>query len=172
MKRFKRFLVISSFVAIAIEPATAQLQDRWLTDAKGYEQAVQLQRELGVPLVVYFHTDWCTYCRALEGQYFPTTPVQRYLQRVLKVKINPEHGRAEQELADQYGVKGYPAFFVIRKPSSVPANVNPFRGGGSHLTPTQFASACERGLASAGLVSTVRVSIKPIPLAAPSVSPR
>ncbi|HEY8227251.1 MAG TPA: thioredoxin family protein [Pyrinomonadaceae bacterium] len=146
--------------------AAPQLEDRWLRDAPGYERASQLQRELGVPMVVYFYTDWCPFCHALDSRYLPTPPVQQYLRGVVKVRINPEHGPAERALAEQYAVTGYPSFLVIRKPSSLPVNVNPFKRDEANLTAAQFARACERGVPSWGLVSTVRVTIKPVPLSA------
>ncbi|HEX7295174.1 MAG TPA: thioredoxin fold domain-containing protein, partial [Pyrinomonadaceae bacterium] len=111
--------------------------------------------ELGVPLIVYFYADWCPYCHDLDTQYLPASPVQQYLKGVAKVRINPEHGRPERELANQYGVTGYPSFFVIRKVSSAPIPVNPFRKVGPNLTPAQFAQACVGGRASFGPASTI-----------------
>lgn len=168
MKKFIRISAILSVLFTANLSVVAQVEDRWLSDAPGYERAVQLQRELGIPLIVYFYTDWCQYCHGLQDQYFSTAEVKQYFRGVVRVKINPEHGRLEQQIAEQYSVRGYPSFLVIRKPSSLPVSVNPFKVNGVNLTPAQFVSACERGLPSAGLMSTVRVSIRPV---APAVKP-
>ena len=165
MKNFMRFLVLLAFFACSYSVQSSgapQLEDRWLRGAPGYERALQLQRELGVPLVVYFYADWCPYCRDLDSQYLPALPVQEFLKGVVKVRINPEHGRPERKIADQFGVTGYPSFFVIRKPSSLPSEISPFRRGGVNLTPAQFASACSRGTAASGVRSPVRISTKPI----------
>jgi thiol-disulfide isomerase/thioredoxin len=168
MKHIIRFLVLLAFFACSYSvqsSSTTQLEDRWLRDAPGYERALQLQRELGVPLVVYFYADWCPYCRDLDSQYLPAPPVQEFLKGVVKVRINPEHGRPERVIADQFGVTGYPSFFVVRKPSSLPVKLNPFRRSGANLTPAEFASACARGTTASGLGSPIRVSRKPVPLA-------
>ena len=170
MKNLIRISALLSLLFTVSFTTAAQVEDRWLSDAAGYERAVQVQRELGLPLIVYFYTDWCPYCHGLQDQYFSTPQVKQYFKGVVRVKINPEHGRLEQQIADQYSVKGFPSFFVIRKPSSLPANVNPFKVDGVNLTPAQFVSACERGLPSAGLVSTVRISIRPVPPAVKPVS--
>jgi hypothetical protein len=103
-----------------------------------------LQRELKLPLVVYFYTDWCPYCQALDRDYLTAAPVQQYLRGVVKVRINPEQGPAEEEIAEQYRVTGYPAFFVIRTANSLPRKVHPFRRGGKNFTPTEFVNACEQ----------------------------
>jgi hypothetical protein len=102
---------------------------------------LQLQQESNLPLVIYFYVDWCPYCRTLDRDYFSAPPVQNYLRRVIKVRINPEHGAAEREIANRYGLSGYPMFLVKRNSASTPVVIHPFRRGGN-LTPAQFAQAC------------------------------
>ena len=64
------------------------------------------------PMVVYFYTDWCGYCRQFERELLGTSEVKEYFSEVLTVRINPESGAQERQLADYYGVHGYPGFFV------------------------------------------------------------
>ena len=166
MNNFIRFLVLLAFFACSYSvqsSSAAQLEDRWLRDAPGYERALQLQRDLGVPLVVYFYADWCPYCRDLDSQYLPAPPVTEFLKGVVKVRINPEHGRPEREIANQFGVTGYPSFFVISKRSSLPAKLNPFRRSGANLTPAEFARACARGTTAPGVGRTSAISRKSVP---------
>ena len=142
-----RLILIISLVTcvfyIRTEPANAAPQEQWLHDASGYNRALKLQRELKIPLVVYFYTDWCPYCHELDNEYLPNPVVDAYLRGVVKVRINPEHGPAERAIADTYDVTGYPRFYVIRNPSSQPRNLQPFRRGKS-LTPEQFARVCQQ----------------------------
>jgi thiol-disulfide isomerase/thioredoxin len=118
-------------------------EDRWLYGATGYARALEMQRELNVPLIVYFYTDWCPYCHELDNQYLSAAPVRQYLRTVVKVRINPENGSAEREIAKQYGVRGYPSFFVMRNLTSQPVDVQPF-GRKGNLSPAEFVSACEQ----------------------------
>lgn len=142
-----RLIVIISLVAVIFqlrtEATSASLEQPWLHDASGYKRALELQRELKVPLIVYFYTDWCPYCHELDAEYFPNPAVEEYLRGVVKVRINPEHGPAEREIAERFDVRGYPRFYVIRSPSSVPRNLQPFRSG-RVLTPEEFAMACQQ----------------------------
>ena len=131
--------------------------ERWLYGAAGHTRAIELQKELKVPLVVYFYTDWCPYCRALDNDYLPTAPVQDYLRGVVKVRINPEHGKAERALAQRYGVNGYPSFFIARGSAMPPVNVHPFRRAGK-LTPEQFANACRTVAPASSKVTAVQGS--------------
>jgi hypothetical protein len=59
MDKLMRFAsIISLFVvSLATMPATTAAtlpEDRWLYGSAGYARALELQRELNVPLVVYF----------------------------------------------------------------------------------------------------------------------
>ena len=149
MKELKALVVIISTLVVFLvtTPSRAAItgpEDRWLYGAAGYARALELQRDLKLPLVVYFYTDWCPYCQALDRDYLTAAPVQQYLRGVVKVRINPEQGPAEEEIAEQYRVNGYPAFFVIRTPNSLPKKVHPFRRGGKNFTPAEFANACEQ----------------------------
>jgi thiol-disulfide isomerase/thioredoxin len=147
MKKLARFALIITLLVGCLPSThssaapTLPNNEGWLYGAAGYDRAVELQQKLNVPLVVYFYADWCPYCRTLDSQYLPSAPVQDYLGRVVKVRINPEQGLAERALAKRFGVAGYPSFFVMRDSAARPVNVQPFRKV-SNMTPTQFANAC------------------------------
>ncbi len=147
MKRLARLgLIITLFASFPPAPSSAApngATETWFQGAQGYEEAVELQKELNLPLVVYFWAGWCPYCQKLDSHYLPTAPVQDYLRGVIKVRIYPEQGPAERELAKRYNVRGYPSFFIIREAAAKPVKVHPFRRGGRNLTPTQFADACQ-----------------------------
>jgi thiol:disulfide interchange protein len=90
----------------------------WYEGASGYESAVAETRDDHRPMIVYFRTDWCPYCRQLESELLRTGPVVDYLQSVVKVRINPEAGAGENEIARRYGVTGYPSVFLHRPAES------------------------------------------------------
>jgi hypothetical protein len=55
-------VIVSLLLLLATSPlitATTPPEDRWLYGSSGYARALELQREMKVPLVVYFYTDWC-----------------------------------------------------------------------------------------------------------------
>ena len=152
-------LSVSCFPHATASAAPAPSNEKWLYGAAGYARAVELQQQLNVPLVVYFYTDWCPYCRTLDSQYLPAAPMQNYLRGAVKVRINPERGPAERALANRYGVNGYPSFFVMRSSAARPVNVHPFRKV-SNLTPAQFANACQAVAPVSGKIPVDRSSGK------------
>ena len=165
MKNIVRFAVVVSLLIVSLSAtafASGDVEDRWLDGAGSYERAWALHIEKKVPLVVYFYTDWCPYCHALESQYFPSAPVQDYLRGVIKIRINPEQGRADREVANGYGVRGYPSFFVVNDGTST--KLNPFRRSGANWTPAQFADACRQvGPISSSLQTPKPTGIRPQP---------
>jgi len=84
----------------------------WYDDAQGYQYALRRQRSDRSPVLVYFRTDWCPHCRALD-ELLDSREVSSRLRDYLKVRINPEHGAAERRLFEKdYGSRGYPALFL------------------------------------------------------------
>jgi thiol-disulfide isomerase/thioredoxin len=118
----------------------------WLQGAKGLFGAIESIKEKPEPppMVVYFYTDWCGYCRQFERELLGTAPVKKYFEEVLAVRINPESGQQEREIAEYYGVAGYPSFFVHSGRSKTLSRVERMRVEGGQprlMTPDEFIAA-------------------------------
>src|SRR5688572_10812727 len=137
-------LSLATVLILVLGSSTSAQYPKWLHGATGFARAVELQRELNVSLVIYFYTDRCSDCRTLEDQYLSAPSVHRALQRSVAVRINPEYGSEERQIAERYAVTSYPTFLIMDNESAPPRNVQPFRRNGNHLTPEQFAQACQR----------------------------
>jgi tetratricopeptide (TPR) repeat protein len=109
----------------------------WLSDADGYARGDR-EREVGAPMLVYFYTDWCGYCRRLDERLLNAWDVERYLgERVVRVRVNPENGSAEDELAQRYGITGYPSLFLMG-PDGTAERVSPYRKKASRSAPNEL----------------------------------
>ena len=137
-------LSLAALLFLALTPSSNAQYPRWLHGATGFARAVEVQRELNISLVLYFYTDRCSDCRTLDEQYLKAPSVHRALQRSVAVRINPDYGVEELQIAQRYGVTSYPAFLILDHESAPPRDVQPFRANGNHLTPDQFARACEK----------------------------
>lgn len=149
---FFSLFVVSVCTTVAASPA-GSVPEGWFNGAANMERAARTSIETNVPLVVYFYVDWCPYCHALENEYFPAAPVRDYLNSVVKIRINPESSRADHELGEVFGIRGYPSFFVI-PPKGAPVKLTPFRRNGANLTPAEFAQSC-RNVAATESARTV-----------------
>lgn len=100
---------------------------QWHEGADGFRRAVEEQADTHQPLLVYFYTDWCGYCRRLDREILTDHEAEDYLRYLIKVKINPEDGAHEGSIARSFGVTGYPSLFAkgygrgrfLRVPASV-----------------------------------------------------
>lgn len=148
MKSVRLSLSLSLVVLLIVTlgPSTNAQYPRWLHGATGFARALELRRESNVSLVLYFYTDRCSDCRTLEDQYFSAPSVHRALQRSVAVRINPDYGTEERQIADRYGVISYPTLLIMDHESARPKNIQPLRPDGNHLTPEQFARACEMAM--------------------------
>jgi thiol-disulfide isomerase/thioredoxin len=137
-------LVVGSAVA-ATDGASGFDAAVWLQGAEGLYGALDSikEKESAPPMVVYFYTDWCGYCRQFERELLGTGPVKKYFEDVLAVRINPEKGSRERQIADYYGVSGYPAFFVHSNRSKTLSRVERTKLEGGQpvlMTPDEFIS--------------------------------
>jgi thiol:disulfide interchange protein len=119
----------------------------WYSGAGEYVTAMDEHRSMQTPLLVYFYTGWCPYCKKLDQEILPSEEVAQFMRSVTKVRINPEAGPDEKALADQFGVKGYPSVFVFPANSDAPIKIYPFKKVGVTfvaVTPSEFISECEQ----------------------------
>ncbi len=116
----------------------------WEHGASGHSNALSWAEEEDLPLIVYFHTDWCGWCKKLDAGYLATERMKAFLEGIPKVEMNPDRGRSEKALAEKtYGVTGYPYFAVyIPSNGSNPLRVHPFKRNG-HLSVDEFVEAIE-----------------------------
>ena len=84
-------------------------------DAAGYAEALREHERTGKPVALYFYADWCKYCAQLERGSLSRAEVKQYLETILYVSVNPEHGKAEEALFEKFEGRGYPTFLILAK---------------------------------------------------------
>jgi len=155
------YVYASSHAPVPVQPASARQMSRqeavrdgksvrmphvWYEGASGYASAMEEARQDHRVVAVYFYTDWCHYCRELEDKLLQTPAVQEHLTAVVKVKINPESGAEEEELARRYGIEGYPSFFIETPQLGRRQMIN--RSIDDRLkTPEEFVDSCREAAA-------------------------
>jgi thiol:disulfide interchange protein len=117
------FLVVLAGL-VPVAEALPTVIANWYEGAAGYELAVEEARSTQKPMMVYFRTDWCGYCKQFESVLLSSEVVQSYFDEVITVTINPETGNGEAKLALAYQVEAFPAIFIH---SADQARVHPIR---------------------------------------------
>ena len=138
-------LLLLALVGLPVGAAEFETTD-WFEGADGFEQALEVAKQDQKPLLVYFRTDWCPYCKQFEKQLLSDSKVLRFTEDVVKVTINPEVGSDENRLAAAYSVRGFPAIFmhpVEGRPRQIRRTV--MRDNGVQLqTPEEFVETLSR----------------------------
>jgi len=132
--------------APALPPPRLPVSASWYEGADGHRRALEEQARARAPMLVYFRVDWCPYCQRMDREVLPAPAVTRFLEGVVKVRINPETSTEDRALAQSYGVSGYPSLFVIAAPAAKPQSVPHFSRAGSEnidVTAEKFVKACE-----------------------------
>ena len=114
----------------------------WHHSASGHKRAIRKAEYEEKPLIIYFHVEWCKWCKKMNSDYLASYEVERFLRNIPKVEMNPENGADEEALADKYGVTGYPSFFVsVPSLGSKNERIYPFRKEEADLTNDEFIEA-------------------------------
>ncbi|MCK6382053.1 MAG: thioredoxin fold domain-containing protein [Leptospiraceae bacterium] len=79
---------------------------------KSIKQGFELAKKTGKPIVIDLYADWCSYCKVLENEIFPSTPVTKELEKFIPVRLN---GEEFPNLMSRYEVKGYPTILFLDK---------------------------------------------------------
>jgi thiol:disulfide interchange protein len=119
--------------------ATPAARIEWTDFASGLERA----KADGRPMVVTFVTDWCGYCDKMNRETWRSRDVIERLTGLVAVRIDAEetqqrNGLSGAELADRYGVSGFPSNFILAADGGVVAR----RDG--YLSPSQFLAWLDR----------------------------
>jgi len=121
LTRLQKFALLTTITILSLGFITMQLSkfavdvslNEWGKGIEGYVKANQDQHESGKPIALFFYTDWCESCKYLREEVLVKPDVSAHFADMHPVKINPEKGEMEFILAKDYGVIGYPSFFLV-----------------------------------------------------------
>ncbi len=118
MKTLRRALFLLSLFCFTL--ASARADANWLQDlSKAQAEAKQSQKLL---LLDFTGSDWCIWCKKLDAEVFSQPAFQAYAKDHLvllkvdfprKIQQSPEVKKQNEELAQKYGVQGFPTIVVV-----------------------------------------------------------
>ncbi|MDD4873347.1 MAG: thioredoxin family protein [Kiritimatiellae bacterium] len=111
--------------------------DEWQTN---FEQAKKIALEKKQPIMAVFSgSDWCAWCMKLEKEVLAKDEFKNYAKTSLVLfvadfpsshKLKEEVTKQNQELAEKYGVKGFPTVLILSGDGKVLAKTG-YRPGGA-----------------------------------------
>ncbi|HBA83581.1 MAG TPA: hypothetical protein DCZ95_05750 [Verrucomicrobia bacterium] len=98
--------------------ATDKIPSSWFYKAKGYEKALELQKETGADIFIVFTRDVPTdqkgLCEWFQQKSLENNKVKKYLKNYLRVEIPLPANPDCQKLAEQFQVGKCPAVFIVQ----------------------------------------------------------
>jgi thiol-disulfide isomerase/thioredoxin len=95
----------------------------WSEGARGFRSASNEQRASGCPMLLYFRTDWCPYCKQFDRSILSDSGVSAAIAPAVKVRIDPEKGDDERALAKKFGIRGYPTLILVARDGVTPVEL-------------------------------------------------
>nr|WP_321398003.1 thioredoxin family protein [uncultured Desulfobacter sp.] len=91
-----------------------------------YTPGMALAEKEGKSIFLYFHADWCGYCRKLKNETFKDDRIKAYLNdNFVSISVDTDK---RQNLAQQWGVRGLPTLWFLeadgKKVNSLPGFVD------------------------------------------------
>jgi len=103
------------------EKGPAQVSDTSNINWQGYAQGMDLAKNQNKHVFLYFHADWCTYCKKLKTTTFQDAAVLKYLkENFVSIAVDTDKN---QELAKQWKVKGLPTLWFLKPDNSKINNI-------------------------------------------------
>ena len=120
----------------------------WLQGPKNHNEVLQYATQGEKPILVYFYTDWCPYCKRLNKDYISSPEFQELTTGFYRVQINPEKSKSGNKLFKyEYGGTGFPSVYVyIPKISKYRNILSPFFKDGD-LTQTEYVQLISESIA-------------------------
>ncbi len=75
------------------------------------------------PLVIFFHADWCPWCRRTHSEVFTDPAVRKQLEYFVRVQIDIDRN---PDVARKYGVRGVPALRVLSSNGTIRGGADQF----------------------------------------------
>lgn len=100
-----------NLLTILFLTTTPAIQDGGLSWRNDFGAAVQAAKQSKKPVLVYFTTTWCGYCRIMEKETFPDKAVGIQSAKYIPVKLDAE--KEGKELAKRFGVASFPNFLFL-----------------------------------------------------------
>lgn len=128
---------VALFAGLILTTSLALAQEfPWQTD---FTEAKAIATQQKKPLMLYFTTDWCGWCKIMEKETFLKPSVIKQASGYIPVKLNAEkEGKA---LAAKYKVSAYPHFVFVDTDGAIKGEIPGFHDEVGFLSKVKSALA-------------------------------
>ena len=77
--------------------------------AQSYQDAIKKSGELGMPVFVYFHADWCHWCTKMKNEVFSDSKVKTMLKNYIVIHVNTDK---HPDVSRKFGINSLPSYVI------------------------------------------------------------
>ncbi|ADG70905.1 thioredoxin fold domain-containing protein [Brachyspira murdochii] len=122
----KKILIVLITVLSVVACNKANAEIKW---EKDLASAMKKAKEKNLPIMIDVYTDWCTWCKELDKNTYANKEVIDMAKKMVSVKLNPETSEEGAEIAQRYGVQGFPTILFISADGFVLENIGGYVEG-------------------------------------------
>jgi thiol-disulfide isomerase/thioredoxin len=74
-----------------------------------YDEATKMSAQYGMPILVVFHADWCSWCKRMEQNTLSDQRVQEIMTNYIYVRVDTNRDRST---ANKFGVRQLPSYII------------------------------------------------------------
>jgi thiol:disulfide interchange protein len=75
-----------------------------------YGEAIDLAKKKDMKVVLFFHANWCKWCKKMENESFSDDKVKQALKKYILASLDADQN---ENATSKYGVSGIPALIMI-----------------------------------------------------------
>ena len=122
----RNILAVLIIVLSVISCDNADAEIKW---EKDLATAMKKAKDKNLPIMIDVYTDWCTWCKELDKNTYSHKEVMDMAKKMVSVKVNPETSKEGAEIAQKYGVQGFPTILFINADGLILENVGGYVEG-------------------------------------------
>ncbi|PCG20857.1 thioredoxin fold domain-containing protein [Brachyspira sp. G79] len=148
----KKILIVLITVLSIIACNKASAEIKW---EKDLASAMKKAKEKNLPIMIDVYTDWCTWCKELDKNTYANKEVIDMAKKMVSVKLNPETSKEGAEIAQRYGVQGFPTILFISADGFVLENI------GGYVEGEKFVPYMKNAIEKLNKINVVLASKEP-----------
>lgn len=143
-------LLILVFAASCNNVESAEI--KW---EKDLATAMKKAKDKNLPIMIDVYTDWCTWCKELDKNTYSHKEVIDMAKKMVAVKLNPETSEEGAEVAQKYGVQGFPTILFINADGLILENI------GGYVEGEKFVPYMKNAIEKLDKINTILASKEP-----------
>lgn len=114
MQKQAIFFSVLLLIVLILGPVQVQASEK--IDFKTHDAGIKLVKSLNKKAFVFFHADWCKYCKKMEAGAFTNKDIISYLNdNFISIEVDTD---TEEKVASKYNARSLPTLYFLKEDGS------------------------------------------------------